>query len=357
MRGRMLTTPFLVAVALLADTNLTMPRSSRFVLLGAVSGLGLLAPNPSLFSGASFGSSSNPHPYETTFGIADERAVYFQQTGLLNGQPLRLKPGHDLSALNARRKLEVVNFKHIRTAGIGGFVSGPHPYIIDEWGLANPLTARISQSQGVPKRIGHIKQVIPAGYHLSLLHGDNRISDKGLHEYYGHLMRITRGPLFTRARWQSIGGMLFGRYQHLIPDSITTAGGQEYATFVAEDLWAGGPSILWRAARAHCLAGDIDSAAPILRRMDSLELAYVDAYIPEAIDIALAFSEQRPQSSEQLLRQVVELEPQDANPPYALSALLMQAGRNKEAMTWLQRAIDLGSERAQVTLERLTDAP
>jgi len=52
--------------------------------------------------------------------------------------------------------------------------------------------------------------VIPDGYLASLRSGENRLTSPRLRELYDNLQLITRGPLFTEARWAAIWRMNAG---------------------------------------------------------------------------------------------------------------------------------------------------
>jgi arabinofuranosyltransferase len=357
MRGRMLTVPTVAAIALLADGDFAIRRRPlRLALLLVIVAVGFLTPHPTLLSGSRFGTDADQRTLSRqTRGITDERAFYFREFGLLNGKPLHLRPGHDVQALRAHQAEETVAIKLIGTAGLGGFLSGPLPYAIEEYALASPLLSHMPVSPEAPRRIGHLQRDIPAGYVLSLLDGVNRIVDPRLRQVNDHILRITRGPLFSADRIRSIAAMAIGRYDDLIPDVITPLSDEECVTLASRDLHAPGPRLLWRAARVHCRAADFAKAEPILRRLGELDIAHADEYIRPAINILLGLSPRQPDFSEKLMRLILELEPASPDAQYGMGALLMVTGRSREGRTWLRRAAALGSDEARRALEQQRD--
>lgn len=61
-------------------------------------------------------------------------------------------------------------------------------------------------------RIGHYPWPIPAGYLVSRATGENRIVEPRLREAYEAIRLVTRGPLWTAARWRAIWELNTGRH-------------------------------------------------------------------------------------------------------------------------------------------------
>ena len=99
--------------------------------------------------------------------------------------------------------------------GFQGYFSGPKVIIIDPVALSEPLLARMP-AIAHEMRIGHLIRYIPDGYVDTILSGENHLEDKNLALFYDKLCLITRGPFFTRQRWETILKMNTGRYDHLI---------------------------------------------------------------------------------------------------------------------------------------------
>ena len=105
---------------------------------------------------------------------------------------------------------------------MAGYYAGPQVHIIDELALGDPLLARLHPSDLSEWNIAHFRRDLPPGYFESLESGENKLLDPALAEYYDQLLLITRGDLWSRARWQAIWKMNTGQYQHLL-DAYTTS--------------------------------------------------------------------------------------------------------------------------------------
>jgi arabinofuranosyltransferase len=88
--------------------------------------------------------------------------------------------------------------------GFFGFYAGPAVHVVDAWGLADPLIARIPARTDARLRIGHFTRAIPEGYRETLETGRNQIVDRRLADLYDRLALITRGPLFDGRRLREI---------------------------------------------------------------------------------------------------------------------------------------------------------
>jgi len=233
MRGRMLTVPLFVSVGLVLDTNVISRRDVAIRIAAPAAAvicvLGLGVSNSTVLSGRGFGDDLPPKPYLKTFGIADERAYYFQMHGWLNGRPLSEKLGHDMSALRDRQSSKTAAVKFIGTAGVLGLEVGPTTHAVDNFAIGDPLLSRLPLRQH-HWRPGHFPRVIPAGYLTSLETGGNAIEDAGIHDYYEQLRLVTRGPLLAGPRWAAILKLNFGRLDDLV------RGNYDYQTEAPDDL-------------------------------------------------------------------------------------------------------------------------
>ena len=95
-----------------------------------------------------------------------------------------------------------------------GYAAGPGLYVVDRFGLGDPLMARLPASG--PWRIGHFHRELPAGYIQTLRGGGNQIADAGLAQYFDTLALITRGPIWSTARWRAIVTMNLGLDDRLL---------------------------------------------------------------------------------------------------------------------------------------------
>lgn len=110
------------------------------------------------------------------------------------------------------------------TVGLIGYYSGPEVYILDANALADPFRARLPGIRrgdfNLPGRMawrpGHVRRPRPAGFVDSLKSGDNRIEDPGLARFYDATRLVTRGPLWSQARWREIWRLNTGAYDEAI---------------------------------------------------------------------------------------------------------------------------------------------
>src|SRR5438876_1054820 len=80
-----------------------------------------------------------------------------------------------------------------------GYSAGPKVHVIDVGGLGDPLLARLPCLQ--PWRVGHFMRSLPSGYEETIATGTNRLADSRLVDFYEPLALITRGPIWSGARW------------------------------------------------------------------------------------------------------------------------------------------------------------
>jgi arabinofuranosyltransferase len=165
------------------------------------------------------------HPYTVSENIYDEAGGYRRGTNMLwyypftNDMPSETFPKFKMYetwavAGNTMRE-ENVEVSLPYTLGIGyfGFFAGPDVYIIDAFGVTDPLLARLK----VPKeeftdfRPGHVLKHIPEGYMKSLQEDKNLLTEDSLSEYYEKLRIITRGRLLGLKRIKYIMEFNFGR--------------------------------------------------------------------------------------------------------------------------------------------------
>ena len=159
-------------------------------------------------------------------GIADERAYY-----AIEGRALfRAKTGSGGSDRETRI-FSRERGQALRAQGPGltlegaigelGFNAGPKFKVLDVYGLADPLMARLPALRFDPSaalhkpeksnwRIGHFLRTVPEGYMQTVLTGSDHLRDRKLAELYARLVLITRGPLLSRERLSEIWRMNTG---------------------------------------------------------------------------------------------------------------------------------------------------
>ncbi|MFN8457459.1 MAG: hypothetical protein U0401_22835 [Anaerolineae bacterium] len=222
MSGRFLAAPLLVAVSLLATDNLfsvrvLLVRAPLWLLgSGVVLVIGLLSPHPPLLSGVDYGQ--NRQEIRDRYGIEDERAYYYQSSGLLRAlqQPNLTWPNHSWVDKGQAARLEETSVIVRGAIGYFGFFAGPEVYVVDKMALADPLLARLPAELGPDWRIGHFTRPIPLGYLETLQSGTNQITNQNLAAYYDKLALVIRGNLFDSNRWREIWNLNTNKYNWLL---------------------------------------------------------------------------------------------------------------------------------------------
>jgi len=123
-------------------------------------------------------------------GITDEKLYWFRRSSLrhrpvdppVDPNPSRVRTGREIGWVAYRAPLDAI--------------------FVDEMALTDPFLARLPVTGRW--RIGHFRRALPGGYLESLREGGNRLIDPPLRPLYDRVVAITRGPLFTRARWRAI---------------------------------------------------------------------------------------------------------------------------------------------------------
>jgi arabinofuranosyltransferase len=228
MMGRFFSTPFVMSVALLARAAWTQQKVGALVTASAIVVIGLLAPwEPAILSGYGYAYADNfvrgrktREPSDGTSNIyirqvVDERRMYSEFASLLKalGKHGKVTPDFNWAveglALRSRAP-EVVVHKSI---GLIGYFAGPDVHIIDEYGLSDPLLARLPGG-GPTATMGHFMRALPAGYVETIEQRTNRIEDPDLAAYYDALHEIVSGPLWSLSRLQTTIRFLSGEYDH-----------------------------------------------------------------------------------------------------------------------------------------------
>jgi arabinofuranosyltransferase len=214
MSGRFFTAPLIAAVALLANNHITSVKTFLPAVL-VVLIVGLSASASPLMSNAQFGSQ-NREAIIGPDGIADERAYYYPSTGLLGVNRNVAWPdsawAHE--GREARQQGPAVTVRE--NIGYFGFFAGPEIHVVDQFGLADPLLARLPAVRNKNWRIGHFARQVPEGYIETLETGQNRFTDESLALFYNKLAFVTRGNLFDLERLREIWNLNTGKYDHLI---------------------------------------------------------------------------------------------------------------------------------------------
>jgi arabinofuranosyltransferase len=212
MKGRLLTPPTFVALALLA--RLADPATRRRYPAIALTAL-ILALGMHTLVLLNF--SPNPYPlsnmeYIDRWGFSDERAFH-------EGASSRrfIVPGHELTRCwwldtppdpSTPPQVELTGM-----AGTIGFKAGPQVSMIDTPALLNPLMARLpALREPTGWRPGHLYRRIPAGLFESERTGENRLADPALAALYDDLRSIARDPIWSARRWAAIRRVHLGEH-------------------------------------------------------------------------------------------------------------------------------------------------
>ena len=209
MYGRFFTPLVVWSVALFARAEWLSSTRIATAVASAVLVLGVLAADePALFSG---NHAWTPFPrYQWFAGEAiDERKQFFATTGMFNQTRGEIAPHHEwaLQGVGMHGRHGVIVLGAI---GFAGYFAGPTMHIIDEYGLADPLLARLPPYG--TDRIGHFIRTVPKGYEQTIATGVNHIDDPALAKYYDRLHEVVSGPVWRRERLLTVTAMLLGRY-------------------------------------------------------------------------------------------------------------------------------------------------
>jgi arabinofuranosyltransferase len=220
MSGRFLTAPLLASAAVLARALTRAPPGAAVAAAAVAAVLGLSAPYPTILSDSSYGADRETVIDEN--GIADERAYYFQTSGLVQHVRDRRLPYHRwyLDGLELRGEEPIVLER--MSCGFFGYAVGPQAHVVDAFGLGDPLLARLPPDENPQWRIGHFFRSAPEGYIRSLASGINRIEDPDLAAYYGHLRVLIRRDVLDPARLLEIVRFNTGYYNDLLEAYLAT---------------------------------------------------------------------------------------------------------------------------------------
>ncbi len=236
MSGRFLTAPLVCAVAILVRIGIPSTRVA-VLALAAAGAVGVSGPRSPLLGGRGYGLV----PEHTKFhnGIADERAHFFQYTGLFNVLGGSGPERHDWAILGRELRDFGPRVMPFGNVGFAGFFAGPGVHLVDRYGIGDPLLARLPVTDASTWRPGHFDRELPNGYLDTLRSGANRIADPGLAAYHDRLRAVTRDRLLDRARLAQIWRLNLGPPPRAVTDQrrysrLLTRG----AALVEEERWA-----------------------------------------------------------------------------------------------------------------------
>lgn len=226
MSGRFFSIPFFLGVGLLVR----LPLRARLFLALAICfvGIGLLAHRPTLFNDDSYFDGAPMREVVDHRGIADERGFIFHMTGLL---PVldrgHLQPRGTWVARAQAVRQSGSKFSIFGNIGLYGFYAGPHHFILDCYGLADPLLSKLPIIHPTKNawRIGHFERTVPAGYPETIQTGVNQIQDPRIAKLYDVIKPITQGPIWSAERFKQIFLINTGHYNNLMVQPNSEAKG------------------------------------------------------------------------------------------------------------------------------------
>jgi len=205
MAGRFLSTPVLVAVLALVEL-LPIPHWSAQVAVAPVAvGLAWLPYTP-VWSGPPPRIRLEVLDFTDTCldGVCNERAFYGPYTGWRHPD-ITANPTHPWAVKGAAYAQTPGTTRIAGAIGFRGFFAGPEVFIIDYFGLSDPLIARLPEH---PKydlwKPGHARRCIPLGYPEATRLGPSALADASLREYYSLIWLVTRADLWSLERWRAI---------------------------------------------------------------------------------------------------------------------------------------------------------
>ncbi len=86
--------------------------------------------------------------------------------------------------------------------GLYGFEAGPGVFIVDPLAITDGFLSRLPSKK--PAYPGHYERAFPAGYLETVTSGKNQIVDPALKALYDQTQLLARAPLLDAARWQAI---------------------------------------------------------------------------------------------------------------------------------------------------------
>ncbi len=223
MSGRFFVAPLLVSLILLLmlfKRVKSLSFSTWLIYIVIVLSVGLSGAYSPWFSRSDYGMQKPPEQWINDQGIANERAYYYHQTGLMRANRYKAFPDSAFSGVNWRFDSQKYRVKFIGPAGMTGYVFGPNVHVVDYNALADPLLSKLPVADTKYWRIGHFKRLVPEGYEETLQSHENLIEDENLALYYEKLALITRGPLWSWERLVTIVEFNLGLYDHYLDSYI-----------------------------------------------------------------------------------------------------------------------------------------
>lgn len=224
MSGRFFSVPLFFSTALL--TRKSLPSTVWIGLAVFFLFVGLLPRNPVLSTDETYGrdmvwhapnGSTDPANITDRRGIADERAAYFQGSGLITSLThSRYEPTFDWVAMGRDARGRGRHIVAFQTPGFYGYYAGPSVHIVDTYALCDPLLSKLPITPTGEWRVGHYRRGVPVGYIESIQTGENLIADVKIRELYRVIKILTQDPIWSVTRFKEIAKMNLGFYKGLV---------------------------------------------------------------------------------------------------------------------------------------------
>jgi arabinofuranosyltransferase len=210
MQGRFFCAPFFLAVIILSTIEFDL----KVWVLPLPVLMGFLSLGSPMLSGADYGVGFMVK-MPMDHGITDERAYYFQSTGLIAIEGW--EPESELVDRGKGLKKSGAKFYITGNMGLIGYYAGPKLHLIDRYALTDPFLAQLPNSYQPNWRPGHNQRLIPPGYIKSLTSESNKLRDKKLQQLYNATNLLSKGSIWSSKRLKTIFQFNFtGKYKGLI---------------------------------------------------------------------------------------------------------------------------------------------
>jgi arabinofuranosyltransferase len=215
MSGRFFSVSFLVAVVLLGRRPSEPSRAVGGTVVFAGLAAAWMAGLPTLNDQA---VSQRP---ACDNDIEDYQREWHPKTGLLTRGLFARGPTDDWVDLGkaAREHPKVVPVWG--GIGLAGYYSGPAVRVLDQYGLSDPLLARLPIPDAKHEayfKVGHFMRSVPDGYVETIRDGRNQIRHHALKAYYDKLALVTQGPLWSWRRLVEAFKLNLGAYDSLLAE-------------------------------------------------------------------------------------------------------------------------------------------
>ena len=221
MGGRFFSSILLIAAVLISQLEISSKGYRYEALLLLTLSVGLILKTSPLRTPLNYGEGDiRDYIYDT--GIANERAYYYRNLGLLSTEREESIPGSGYSGDDWIYDESKSKVKLLGPLGMDGYFFGPSVHVIDRNSLADPLMSRLPLEDIRYWRIGHFHHQIPDGYLDTLSTGENKIHNENIAMYYDKLKFIVRGDLYDIDRIREIINLNLGKYDYLLESTSTS---------------------------------------------------------------------------------------------------------------------------------------